>query len=145
MDGVIGDEAGTGGGDHDGVDDELDVFVGGEDFGDFGDVCGGAEHSGFGGGEGEGLEEEAGLVFHHFYGDGFDAADEVGGFGDDGGDDGEAVEVEVLEGFEVRLEACTGGAIGASDGHDGGDGVFGGDHCFLIVGRGSVILPACRM
>ena len=95
----------AGGGDHDRIDDELELRMVFQNAGDGSDVGGGEKHAGFRGGDGEGIEQQRDLIADDVHWDRMHGAHDVGGFRDHAGDGGEAVDVEMLEGFQVRLNA----------------------------------------
>lgn len=116
----IGLEQGTAGRrDHYRIDDQGDARVLGNLFGDGGDDFGGVEHSGFDRSDRETFEQQGDLAFDDLNRKGLDCSHDFRGFRDHAGYSGESVNVEMLEGFEVRLNACAGGAIrsGDAEGH----------------------------
>lgn len=93
-----------------------------EEGGGFEDVCGGEQHAGFYSRNGEGFQQERGLIDDHIDGHGVNGADDVRCFRDHTGDSGESVDGEVLESFEVGLQAGSARAVGSGDGEGDGGG-----------------------
>ena len=75
--------------------------------------------------------------------DGLDLADFERSFRDDAGDGGEAVEAEVLEGFQIGLETRSARAIGAGDGHHGDYLCISRCRCFLHLWERLSIFWVC--
>ena len=68
---------------------------------------GGNQHAGLERHHREGFEQQRELIAHHGHRHEMHAAHDLRGFGNHAGDGGEPVDVEILEGFEVRLDAGT--------------------------------------
>ena len=83
---------------------------------------GGAQHAGFHCGDREGIQQEQNLIDNDGRWQRMHGPYDVGGFGNHASDGGESVNMEMLEGFEIRLNSRPTAAVRAGDGEGNGDG-----------------------
>ena len=113
IDGFGGDERRAVFADHDGVNDKRRIADGvGNGF----DNCRGAEGAGLGGVGRDIFENGVDLLADEFGIEQFDAGDGLGVLDGDEGEDGFAVDTELMKCFEIGLDAGTAAGIGAGDG-----------------------------